>query len=123
MDGIKEIFDESCDPIKLFNRPLSHLMYADDLVLLSTSQGGLSRCLSALEKFCDTWQLEVNIKKSKVMVFNPAGRLISGTNFVYQDNKLENVKSYCYLGIDFICSGSLRTARTNLSEKAKKISS
>ena len=120
VDGIKEIFDESCDPIKLFNRPLSHLMYADDLVLLSTSQGGLSRCLSALEKFCDTWQLEVNIKKSKVMVFNPAGRLISGTNFVYQDNKLEIVKSYCYLGIDFICSGSLRTARTNLSEKAKK---
>ena len=68
VDGIKEIFDESCDPVKLFDSPLSHLMYADDLVLMATSQEGLNKCLSKLEKFCDTWQLEVNIEKSKVVI-------------------------------------------------------
>ena len=32
IDGIGEIFDESCDPIKELKNPLSHLLYADDLV-------------------------------------------------------------------------------------------
>ena len=120
MDGIKEIFDDSCDPVKLFDSPLSHLMYAGDLVLMATSQEGLNKCLSKLEKFCDTWQLEVNIKKSKVVIFNPAGRIISGLNFPYQGKNLEIVKSYCYLGIDLVCSGTFRTARINLLEKAQK---
>ena len=120
IDEIKQIFDDTCDPVKLFSAPLSHLVYADDLVLMSTSQMGLNKCLNQLEKFCDTWQLEVNIKKSKVVIFNPAGRLVNGFNFFYRGKKLEIVKSYCYLGIDFMCSGSFREARTNLSEKAQK---
>ena len=95
-------------------------MYADDLVLMATSQKGLNNCLGKLEKFCDTWQLEVNIKKSKVVIFNPAGRIISTLNFPYQGKNLEIVRSYCYLGIDFMCSGTFRTARINLLEKAKK---
>ena len=120
VDGIKDIFDDSCDQIKLFSCPLSHLFYADDLVLLSSSQVGLNKCLSKLEKFSNTWQLEVNMKKSKVIIFNPGGRLITGDNFFYHRTKMEIVKSYCYLGIEFICSGSLKTGRTNLSEKAQK---
>ena len=41
IDHIKDIFDESCDPIRLLKEPLSHMLYADDLVLLSTSEKGL----------------------------------------------------------------------------------
>ena len=120
VDGIKEVFDDSCDPVRLFDCPLSHLLYADDMVLMSTSQEGLNRCLSKLENFSDAWQLEVNLKKSQVIVFNPSGRILTGMNFLYQGEKLKIVKSYCYLGIDLTSSGSLRTARTNLLEKAQK---
>ena len=63
VDDMKDIFVNSCDPVQIFDCPLSHLLYADDLVLLSTSKGGLENCLGQLEKFCDAWQLEVNIKK------------------------------------------------------------
>ena len=31
------------------------------------------------------------------------------------------VKSYCYLGVSFVCSGTNKTARTNLAEKARKV--
>ena len=120
VDEINDIFDDTCDPVKLFSSPLSHLLYADDLILISTSQDGLNKCLSQLEKFCDTWQLEVNLEKSKIIIFIPAGRLVTGTNFFYRETKMEIVKSYCYLGIEFMCSGSFRTARNNLSEKAQK---
>ena len=59
IDDIKNIFDESCDPVQVLNTPISHLLYADDLVLISTSQQGLSNCLDKLSEFCTTWQLEL----------------------------------------------------------------
>ena len=82
IDDINLIFDESCDPVKLLNSPLSHMLYADDLVLMSRSKAGLQECLNRLEKYCQTWQLELNENKSQVIIFNPAGRLIND-NFLY----------------------------------------
>ena len=119
IDDIKCIFDDYCDPEKLLNNPISHLLYADDLAVLSTTESGLRNCLNKLGDFCDKWQLEVNISKSKV-IFNPAGRLLNGPRYYLQGKLVESVKSYCYLGVDFVCSGSFTTARTNLVEKAHK---
>ena len=104
IDDIKDIFDDSCDPVKMFDTPLSHLLYADDLILMSTSMEGLNKCLEKLRSYCNTWQMEVNIKKSQIIVFNSARRLLTGYNFFYGETKLELVKTYCYLGIE-ICSG------------------
>ena len=119
IDDINQIFDESCDRIKLFNSPLSHLLYADDLILMSNSKEGLQECLNRLGKFCDTWQLELNITKSQVVIFNSAGRLAT-EKFSYKDKILKNVKSYCYLGVEFSCNGTFTKARTVLFEKANK---
>ena len=119
IDDINQIFDESCDRIKLFNSPLSHLLYADDLILMSNSKEGLQECLNRLGKFCDTWQLELNITKSQVVIFNSAGRLATD-KFSYKDKILKNVKSYCYLGVEFSCNGTFTKARTVLFEKANK---
>ena len=85
--------------MKLLSQPLSHLLYADDLVLMSTTEGGLKKCLQKLESYCDLWQLKVNVSKSKIMIFNTTGRVLSGPSFTFQGNVLEKVKSYCYLGV------------------------
>ena len=45
---IPSIFDGSCDPVTLNNKLISCLMYADDLVLMSTTKAGLQNCLNAL---------------------------------------------------------------------------
>ena len=50
IDDIKDLFDNTCDPVHLLNKPLSHLLYADDLALISTTQSGLNNCLARLEK-------------------------------------------------------------------------
>ena len=120
IDDIKEIFDSSCDPVCILKKPLSHFLYADDLALISTTQSGLNNCLAKLEKFSKTWQLELNLSKCKVLVFNYSGKLLKGMKFTFNGIALEVVQSYCYLGIDFICCGSFRTARSNLAEKARK---
>ena len=108
IDDITYIFDNSCDPVNLLNEPLSHLLYADNLVLISTTYVGLNNCLTKLERFCNTWQFEVNIKKSQIVIFNPSGRLLSGYEFKYQKHPLKVVKSYCYLGVDLTTSGSFK---------------
>ena len=67
--------------------------------------------------------MDVSLKKSQVIVFNSAGRLLAGyNNFFYGEKKLEQVKTYCYLGIDISCSGSFGLARNCLIEKAQKAS-
>ena len=41
------------------------LLYADDLILISTSAAGLQRQLDALQGFCEQRQLTVNLTKTK----------------------------------------------------------
>ena len=53
----------------LHDSRVSHLLYADDLVLLSTSEIGLQRNIDRVNKFCKNWGLAINIDKSKIMVF------------------------------------------------------
>ena len=53
----------------LWNRPIDLLMYADDIVLMSSSEEGLRKHLRSLEEFCKEWKLEVNIDKTKVCAF------------------------------------------------------
>ena len=81
IDNLEDIFDDTCDPIYLFRKPLSHLSYADDLALISTSQNGLNNCLEKLHQFTKTWQLELNISKCKVIVFNNSGKILKGMKF------------------------------------------
>ena len=87
---------------------------------MSSSMEGLNKCLEKLGSYCSTWQMEVNLKKSQVIVFNSAGRLLTGYSFFYGNKKLEQVKTYCYLGVEISCSGSFGIARNCLIEKAQK---
>ena len=119
IDDMKDIFD-SCDPVMDLGKPLSHLLYADDLVIMSSSQSGLNSCIAKLETFCDKWQMDVNIKKSKIVIFNPSGRNMTKPKFVYNGTQLETVQSYCYLGIDLSSSGSFARSHANLMDKAYK---
>jgi len=46
------------------------LLFVDDLVLTSESKVGLQQQLNTLQQFCAERGLTVNVKKTKVMVFN-----------------------------------------------------
>ena len=49
---------------------LNCLLYdADDLVLISNSTKGLQNALSMLSQFCEDWLLNVNAKKTKILIF------------------------------------------------------
>ena len=119
IDDISEIFDNSCDPVQVLDIEINHFLYADDLALVSGTQKGLQNCLNALHDFSVRKELEINISKSKTMIFNSAGRLLKN-RFHVQGEELEPVHTFCYLGFDLAASGTVKYALNNLYDKAIK---
>ena len=93
INDLPDIFNRSCTPVALNDTELSCLLYADDLVLLSESKAGLQNCLTKLDRYTKKWKLNINFKKSKVMVFGTPtqNRLHSTSVWSINQNTLENV--------------------------------
>jgi hypothetical protein len=45
------------------------ILYADDTVILSENKDGLQKALDIFESYCEIWKLQVNVNKTKVMMF------------------------------------------------------
>ena len=101
INDLKHNFDEICDQVQIGDRLISCLMYADDIVLLSNSAGGLQKLINSLLQFCQRWNLKVNVAKTKVIIFNKSGKLLKGFSFTYDGQTVEIVSEYKYLGILF----------------------
>ena len=107
------------DPPMLGDLRLGYLMYADDIILLAKSEDELQKAVKGVEKFCDDWGLDVNTKKSKIIVFNSKGVVVN-TNILYKGFKLEDVNTYRYLGIMFHVSGKPIHAKQDLLSRGLK---
>lgn len=79
------------------------LLYADDLVILGRSPVDLDRKLRALEEYARRNKLTVNTEKSKVVIFSKAN-IRPAVNFRYQQEPIEIVKEFSYLGVTFSSS-------------------
>ena len=71
LNDINQIFtsQEYCPP-SLGEHEVKCLLYTDDLLILSETAQGLQNALNRLNIYCKTWRLQMNIKKTKVMIFN-----------------------------------------------------
>ena len=80
---------------------LTHLLWADDLILFSTPEG-LQCQIDKLFTYCCRWQLIVNTAKTKIMCFNrPTRRKEQHTVFYFNDEEIEIVPKYKYVGCVF----------------------
>ena len=94
-------------------------MYTDDVILLSEAPAGLQNSLSHLQTYCTKWGLQVNIKKTKSLIFNNTGKLDTNV-FTFNNNNIENVRHYFYLGVNFSITGSFTEAKNVLYKKGLK---
>ena len=113
------MFEENTDALYVNNLRVDCLMYADDIVIVSESKEGLQKRLDILQQYCTKWCLNVNLNKTKVLVFNKTGRLIKCPIY-YEGKELESVDSYKYLGIQFAASGKFTKCKLDLYKKANK---
>lgn len=101
------------------NIHISRLLYADDLVILSTSKTGLQNKLNKLNQFCTDWGLKINREKTKIVIFTHTEPKAS-IFFVCGDNIIETVDHYKYLGIIFQKNGKFTLAQEHLAKQANK---
>ena len=74
------------------------LMYADDTVLFATTKPQLQNSLNKYANYCNKWKLNVNVDKSKIMIFGRRKR----HTFTLNNKNIEVVDTFKYLGV--ICN-------------------
>ena len=93
------------------------LLFADDLVIMANTQRELQAALEVLDKYCQLWRLQVNLKKCKAVL---AGKAKLNGPIKYRGEPMEVVKEFIYLGVPIQGMGGWGGAIKRGIEKAKK---
>ena len=94
------------------------LLYADDSVIFALSPESLQSMLNDVQLYCNTWGLKVNTTKTKIMIFEKGISRNTSYNFMYNDNILEVVNSFKYLGIHFYKNGKWFRTQKRIAQHA-----
>ena len=119
-DLVNDLKKCQTNPPSLCGLPISCLLYADDLVLLSETPEGLQNALNVLNSFCNKWFLTVNLPKTKYLVFSKTNSVFQNYTFRLGKEVVSSAQSYCYLGITIFANGCLKENGNILKEKANR---
>ena len=98
------------DGIKVHERKISNLSYPDDTALISSTKENLQNMINRVASASNKHGLYLNSKKTKIMAI---GRNKTETNIFLNNERLEQVESYLYLGAsiseDGTCMPEIKT--------------
>lgn len=100
-DDRKDLYDE----VKINGQKIRDLRYADDTALMSTTAEGLKNLMKATKEHSEAKHLRLNIKKTKIM---DSDKCEIKTKIEIDNETIENVDSFDYLGATFQGDGSSR---------------
>ena len=115
-----EFFLHGLEGVDIGSLKLFLLLYADDMTIFAETPAGLQKGLDTLKSYCNRWKLTVNIEKTKIIIFRKGGILPRDMRFFYNDQEIEIVKTFSYLGIVFTPGGSFSNAQVTLAGQAQK---
>ena len=99
MDGLSALLRECNAGCYIENVAMNHLLYADDLCLISPSPNGLRMMLTICEQYALHHDIVYNVKKSLCMLIQSPKVKFSSTPSMYiNDKELNYVDTYRYLG-------------------------
>ena len=108
------IFVNECHP------NVTMLLYADDIVIVGDHVGRVQKILNTLSEFCNRWGMNVNMSKTKSMVFRNGGIIKKNEVFYFNGKKLNHVSYYKYLGVIMSSRLSWSPAQETLAMQASK---
>ena len=82
------------------------LLFADDIVLFTTDPSSLQTQLNNVQQYSSKWGLKINTGKTKVCIFENR-KCNSDFRWTINQEQLEVVDSFCYLGIKFYYTGNM----------------
>ena len=86
-------------------------------ILLSESEKGVQICLKKLKEYANKWKLKLNLKKTQVIIFSPAGYKGKLPTFTFENKPLKVVKEYKYLGTTVTNTGKFKVNEVYLKKK------
>ena len=95
------------------------ILFADDTVLFGKSPEILQELLDKLLIYCNKWSIEVNTDKTKIVVFRNGWQPIDNS-FFYNDNEIEIVDSYVYLGMLLHKNGKFQHTQKRLCQQGSR---
>ena len=119
LNDLTEVLKDE-DGVNVDGRYVKILLYADDIVLFSNTSIGLQNHLDNLYDFCTKWKLNVNLSKTKVLVFRGGGPLSRNEFWYWGDEQIERLKcsKYKYLGIYFSANGITNQSLQHFADQA-----
>ena len=81
------------------------LLYADDTIIMAESAENLQYALGVFENYCKIWGLNVNLSKTKIVIFSRRKSRIR-RDFKIFEKSIEVHDFYTYLGVvlNYNCS-------------------
>jgi hypothetical protein len=113
--------------VQVGHKRIDGLLYADDVVLLAESPETLQAMINKVDEFSRKWRMELNLKKSEVMIVRPPIKMPFSPppSFSYRGSQVRIVPSYKYLGIWFTSNlqweKHIEYMITNATERTKSM--
>lgn len=91
-------------------------MFTDDTVVHNEEKEKWQTMVTNHFDYCKLWKSEVNLQKSKVMVFRNGGRPVRDELWLWTDQATEVVTQYKYLGVTLTPTLSLYSSTRKLNQ-------
>ena len=121
LKGINDLFTETIlnEEIETFLK-LFVLLYADDTIILAENPKELQLALNAAYTYCNLWKLKINVDKTKIIRFSKKRSSYEPPAFWLNNERVEVVDNYTYLGTIFAYNGKFKDAIKNRPYKHKE---
>ncbi len=83
------------------------MVYADDTTLVCDNLGSVRICIEIIEKYCNIYDIAINAKKTKCMIFGKPTSIVDPTILV-NGQVLEIVDTFKFLGYTLIGKENLK---------------
>ena len=96
------------------------IKFADDVAIVAEEEKEMKRMVEELEKYTRENDLEINTRKTKMMRFRNGGGRNAKTEWVFNEEKIEEVKKIKYLGFQLSCCNSRNEQISTQANEARK---
>ena len=109
IDGLSNILNNSLIGGSFGGMRINHMLYADDLCIVSLSSAGLQKLLSICDVYCASHSITFNVKKSVCMFFKcTVNKHCDNSTVFLSGNQIDFVQEVKYLGV--LLNPSMKTS-------------
>jgi hypothetical protein len=118
-DIVKTLHDSNVPALKIASKDIHMLLYADDIVLLSSNVFDLQSKIDIIRAYFRENDLKINLDKTKIVMFKYGRERKVQPSVFWDNNIIYYVRMYTYLGVNFYANLDMNPVCLQFIKKAK----